>query len=180
MAGMAVVAIPPIPEGWHGRDLTRIVDPLGCVAAWIAPAMAGVVVGCHARLSNPDPWQPIVLANPLDAVFAFEPIVRAGNGTVTPVRLLGTEWHLIERDPTGAVVQGRVDEGTVRIATQCEDGGLRLGIEMQQQPAESTVAFYLPPTWEQPPGSLELDIMKETIGAWWNLSIGFRPATSAN
>ena len=179
MAGMAVVAIPAIPEGWHGRDLVRIVDPLGCVAAWIAPGLAGVVVGCHARLSNSGPWRAIALANPRDGMFAFEPIVTADDGTVTPVRMLGTGWLLVERDPTGAVVQGQLDESTVRIATQCEDGGLRLGIEMKRRAAESKVAFYLPPIQERPLGTLGLDIAEETSGTWRKLAIDFRLAESA-
>jgi hypothetical protein len=179
MAGMAVVSIPAVPEGWHGRDLVRIVDPLGCVAAWIAPAQAGVVVGCHARLANPAPWHPIAVARTTDAAFAFEPMMQVDDGTLVPVRMLGTGWRWIERDPTGAVVQGEVGTRPVRIGTQCEDGGFRLAIEMPGISA-AQLSFCLPPAWKQPPGSLALDISTTTKGTWQTLDVDFRAAGDAD
>jgi hypothetical protein len=179
MAGMAVVSIPAVPEGWHGRDLVRIVDPLGCVAAWIAPTLAGVVVGCHARLTNPAAWHPIAVARTSDTVFAFEPMMRGDDGTVVPVRTLGTGWRWIERDPTGAVVQGEVGDRPVRIATRCEDGRFRLAIEMTGSSA-TQFSFCLPPAWNQPPGSLALDISTTTQGPWQSLDVDFRATGDAD
>jgi hypothetical protein len=160
MAGMAVVSIPAIPEGWHGRDLVRIVDPLGCVAGWIAPALGGVLIGCHARLENPAVWHPIGIARTSDAIFPFEPLVRTPDADLQPLRTLGTGWHLHVRDPTGAIVRGSIDGQTVEIVTELEDAGLRLGVRFPHGSADA-IDFAMPPQWRQPEDTLPFEIGEE-------------------
>jgi hypothetical protein len=158
MAGMAVVSIPAIPEGWHGRDVVRLVDPLGCVAGWIAPAMGGVLIGCHARLDNPAVWHPIGIARTSDAIFPFEPLIRTDNDVVQPLRTLGSDWRLHVRDPTGAIVRGIWDDRMMEISTELEDAGMRMSVRFDGEIDESRFAFALPPRWQQPAGTLPFDI----------------------
>jgi hypothetical protein len=172
MAGMAVVSIPAIPEGWHGRDVVRIVDPLGCVAGWIAPALGGVLIGCHARLENPAAWHPVGIARTSDVIFPFEPVVRTTDDTVRPVRTLGTDWHLHVRDPTGAIVRGAIDGQVVEIATELEDAGLRLDVRFAHGNADS-IDFAMPPTWRQPEDTLPFDIEEEGDHRQKSLTIRF-------
>jgi|GEM_PF-3914694 len=175
MAGMAVVSIPAIPEGWHGRDLVRVVDPLGCVAGWIAPALGGVLVGCHARLERADTWSPIALAHTGDAVYPFEPLVRREHGSPVPLRLLGEDWRLLVRDPTGAIVRGTVDGESVDIETQLEDAGVRISVRTEY---EAEIEFAMPQAaWQSPAGSLGIEILEEECtGDRDLLTIVFREA----
>jgi hypothetical protein len=126
---LAVYEAPPIPEGWHGRDVIRIIDPLGRHAAWIAPHQAGGVIGYYARRTPADAWIEILAAAGEDGSLGCELVVPDMNPDGwTPLARAGTDWAFAMRDPTSVTVHGTIGERGLAVSTHCDDDGLHIGI----------------------------------------------------
>lgn len=118
---LAVYEAPPVPEGWHGHDVIRIIDPLGVQAAWIAPNLGGALIGWFVRQSPVIAWSQVLGAGggqPGGELLMPDP---AGNRFV-PAGDDATRWGFIERDPTAVRVRGEVDGRRVEVSLRCDEG----------------------------------------------------------
>ena len=118
---LAVFLTPSIPAGWHGRDLVRIVDPMGLAVAWLSPALAGAVVRFDARSSVGDDWVSLLCATHGDTSAAS--FVVKQNGARQPLWMATPGWTLSRRDPTSATVVS--SDGAIEVHGTCESGQLR-------------------------------------------------------
>jgi hypothetical protein len=118
---LAVFRTPAPPEGWHGRDLVRLVDPAGLSVAWLSARHAGAVIAFGARDHIDDAWQPLLHAN--DSRPAAHVAIRSDSGDA-PLAEIGVPWTMTQRDPTSAsfacAIVGYCVTGS------CESGELRM------------------------------------------------------
>ena len=122
---LAVYQVPPVPEGWHGRDLVRIVDPVGLAMAWISPAHAGAIVAFAARISVDLPWTSLVQATP-DPLSAATLTIEG-----VPVWQVVPDWSFRQRDPISALVACCDDK--FEIYGTCERGEFQLSATVPEQ-----------------------------------------------
>lgn len=119
---LAVYQTPPVPEGWHGRDLVRIVDPAGLAVAWVSPRHAGAIVGFSSRLATEDPWTTVIQAAD-DPATAPSISFDTADGS-SPAWVAIADWQLLRRDPTSLTV-GDV-HALVTVDCACESGQIRI------------------------------------------------------
>ncbi|MEJ7838782.1 MAG: hypothetical protein WKF81_08195 [Thermomicrobiales bacterium] len=113
---------PPVPEGWHGRNLVRIVDPAGLAMAWVSPQHAGAIVSFLSRITPDVPWITVIQASADPASAPAILFDRVGGGV--PVWMAIPEWDLVRRDPTSLTVGDA--NGLVTIECACEPGQIRI------------------------------------------------------
>jgi len=118
---LAVYEAPPVPEGWHGHDVVRIIDPLGVQAAWVASRLAGGVIAWFVRNTPGDAWYQ-VLGGTGDLLGGelLTPDPASQRFVVASDDAAG--WGFIERDPTAVTVRGHVGERRMTVSLRCDDG----------------------------------------------------------
>jgi hypothetical protein len=128
---MAVFDAPPVPACGPGGEVIRIVDPLGLQVAWVAPALAGGIVGYYVREVMGDGWTEVLTCSAgagREAGTAL--LLRDGqSGQMMPVPATRPSWTFASRDPTQVTVSGRVDDHAVSVSLQCADGELHIEVE---------------------------------------------------
>jgi hypothetical protein len=132
---MAVFEAPPVPGCWEGRELIRIVDPLGLQVAWVSPALAGGIVGYYARASSNDGWTEVLAcAAPGDSHPGWqsgsELLLRDEHSqTMVPAWGSDATWSFESRDPTQTTVHGTIGDHALKVSLSCIDGELQIVIE---------------------------------------------------
>jgi len=118
---LAVYEAPPVPEGWHGHDVVRIIDPLGVQAAWVAPRLAGGLIAWFVRGTPGDAWNQVLGGTGdllggelLTSDPASQQLIAASDDAAG--------WGFIERDPTAVTVRGQVGERRMTVSLRCDDG----------------------------------------------------------
>lgn len=119
---LAVYQTPPVPEGWHGRDLVRIMDPVGLATAWLSPFHAAAIVGFSVRSTPDSPWTSLIQAS-IDPETA--PIfVTTEPEANLPIWCTLPDWSMTRRDPTSLTVSDAAN--TLTIDSVCALGALQI------------------------------------------------------
>jgi hypothetical protein len=128
---LAVFDTPALPDGWEGRDVVRIVDPLGLGVAWFDAGLAGLCVGFFARAGREEAWIPVLESVPpgwLDQPGGpgCEILWISSRQEPEPARLAGSSWSFVTRDPTAVTVSGTIGGVSAGISARFDDGALVL------------------------------------------------------
>jgi hypothetical protein len=128
---MAVFQAPPVPGCWRGGEVIRIVDPLGLQVAWVAPALAGGIVGYYARSSATDAWTEVLSCSAAAGREAGSEVLLGDPGSrdLAPAHGLDAGWWFASRDPTETTATGRIDGCDVSVSLWCADGELHIDID---------------------------------------------------
>lgn len=125
MSGMAVLSAPGIPEGWHSREVVRIIDPRGLAVAWIAPGLAGACIALSSRDAAEHPWRTVLVSDVDGGHLGCEvTCTREGNQPV-PLRSIASSSKLYERDPTQVIVIVRLPGRDLFVRSRCDEGALK-------------------------------------------------------
>lgn len=127
MSGLAVLSAPGIPEGWHRREVVRIIDPLGLVAAWIAPGLAGACIGLSSRKATEHPWRTVLASDPDGDRLGCEVTCTKENDQPAPLRCVASSSELYERDPTRVTVLVRLLGRDFFVWSRCDEQALGFG-----------------------------------------------------
>lgn len=127
MSGMAVFSPPGIPEGWHRREVVRIIDPLGLAAAWIAPGLAGACIGLSCREAVGHPWRTVLASDPDGDRLGCEVTCTRKNDQPAPLRCVASSSELYERDPTRVTVLVRLLGRDFFVWSGCDEEALGFG-----------------------------------------------------
>jgi len=133
---MAVFDAPPIPGCWQGGEVIRIVDPLGLQVAWVSPALAGGIVGYYVREVTSDEWTEVLACSTRAGRKAGSALLLRDDqsGRMKPVQGAEGTWTFASRDPTQAIVSGRIQDHELTVSLQCADGELHIGIASAEGP----------------------------------------------
>jgi hypothetical protein len=129
--GMAVFDAPPLPGCWPGGELIRIVDPLGVQVAWVAPALAGGIVGYYVREAIGDDWTEVLACSVKAGRAAGSALLLRDEDTghLLPVLDADPAWTFASRDPTQVTVTGRIANHDLSLTVRCADGALQIEVE---------------------------------------------------
>lgn len=150
MTSLAVFDTPSPPDGWEGREVIRIVDPLGKGAAWIDPMFAGICVGFFVRNRQTDPWQTALTSSPPRDIGQWGAVgcellwFAPDNDQPVPVREMGSGWTFETRDPTSVTVTGVIDQQRIEVTYRCDDGVLMIDAHLSpNDPVEAAFGLRL-------------------------------------
>ena len=124
---MAVLSAPGIPEGWHSRDVVRIIDPRGLAAAWIAPGLAGACIALSSREAAERPWRTVLASDPDGDRLGCEVTCTLESDQPVPLRSVASSSKLHERDPTQVIVIVRLPGRELFVRSRCDEGALEFG-----------------------------------------------------
>ena len=148
MKSMAVFEAPPVPECWRGGELIRIVDPLGMQVAWVSPALAGGIVGYYVRETASDDWTEVLACSGVTRREAGSCLLLrdATSGELVPVGGTSAAWAFTSRDPTQALMSGRIEDHELSVSLQCADRELQIELvprNERQDVADVGLRLYL-------------------------------------